>query len=350
MALSDIASSLTDRDLSLGSLAASSAAALVATATLLLYRSYANSYPTCGPERPQLILDALEADRPIYYFGVGSNVSRKKLENRSMCGQKIHILSMEPCVIPDHRLAFNMRAFPPLEPAMGGLEPLPRPSAAAAKAGKGRSGPINRQPSRPLKSYEREECHGALIKLSAEDYERVYKSEGGGRGALQGYEEIIVTCVPYDESHGPVQAVAYRAREHVRLEVDTAPSRRYMNIIKEGASELGLKPCYQQWLKDHPVQKPSWMLKKIAINSVMFTLPLSFGLKVRIVQHVQSWLLFRVYVLPTEPRWKQIAGEMAACAILLPTACAGFCLGGLLQVMGLMPPMLQKWIDGLKEN
>lgn len=352
MALSDLVSSVTNNDTSLGNLASTSAAALAATAALLLYRSYANSYPQCGPQRPQLVLDAMAANSPIYYFGVGSNLSRKKLENRSMCGKKIHILSMEPCVIPDHRLAFNMRAFPPLEPAMGGLEPLPKPTASSngSSGKKGHAGKWKRAESRPLKSYEKEECHGALIKLSAEDYDRVYKSEGGGRGAMQGYEEIIVTCVPYDESHPPVQAVAYRAREHVRLEVDTAPSKRYMNIIKLGAKELGLKPCYQQWLEDHPVQHPSWILKKIAINSVVFTLPLSFGLKLRIVQHVQSWLLFKVYVLPTEPRWKQILGEAAACIILLPTACVGCCIGGLLEVSGLMPAMLKKWIDGLEEN
>mmetsp|Transcript_17812 Transcript_17812/g.50993 ORF Transcript_17812/g.50993 Transcript_17812/m.50993 type:complete len:365 (-) Transcript_17812:299-1393(-) len=364
MTLSDVVSSMTDGSggttggASLGSLASTSAAALTA---LLLYRSYANSYPKTGPDRPRLVLDSIETNTPIYYFGVGSNLSRKKLENRSMCGKKIHILSMEPCVIPDHRLAFNMRALPPLEPAMGGLEPLPKPSSAAASTN-GSNGHAasssssssrklqHRPSSRPLKSYEKEECHGALIQLSAEDYDRVYKSEGGGRGAMQGYEEIVVTCVPYDASHPPVQAVAYRAREHVRLEVDTAPSKRYMGIIREGAQELGLKPCYQRWLEDHPVQRPSWVLKKVAMHSVMVTLPLSFGLKVRIVQHVQSWLLFRVYVLPTEPRWKQIAGEAAACLILLPTACVGFCLGGLLDAMGLMPPMLQKWIDSMKDN
>jgi len=97
---------------------------------------------------------------------------------------------MEPCVIPHHRLAFNMRAFPPLEPAMGSLEPLPsfyNKDDSSEKVDKNR-----RSVSRPLKPYEREECHGALIKLSAEDYERVYKSEGGGRGLMQGYEEYIV--------------------------------------------------------------------------------------------------------------------------------------------------------------
>ena len=93
--------------------------------TLLMYQSYRNSLPKSAPIRPNLVLDAIENNKPLYYFGVGSNLSRKKLEERSICGKKINPLSMEPCVIPHHRLAFNLRAFPPLEPAMGSLEPLP---------------------------------------------------------------------------------------------------------------------------------------------------------------------------------------------------------------------------------
>lgn len=334
----------------LGTLAKGAAAA-TAAASLLLYRSYVKSLPTDGPERPKEILDAIENDEPIYYFGVGSNLSRKKLENRSMCGKKIHIMSMEPCVIPGFRLAFNLRAFPPLEPAMGGLEPLDT-YYENSKAGDGgtQAEMLKRTESRALKSYEREECHGALIKLSADDYERVYKSEGGGSGAHQGYEEIMVTCVPYDTSHPPVQAVALRAREHVRLRQDPCPSKRYMSIIREGAAELGLKDCYQKWLEDHPVQEPSKPFRKFAINSMVFTITLSMGLKIRFVSVVQSWLLFKVYVLPTEPRWKRIMGELAATVILLPTACAGIVFKGLLEATGAMPLQLQRWVKMLEDE
>lgn len=169
------------------------------------------------------------------------------MEGRSICGKKINPLSFEPCVIPHHRLAFNLRAFPPLEPAMGSLEPLPSfyDNNDTNEVVDGTSQQDkNRQVSLPLKSYEREECHGALIKLSAEDYERVYKSEGGGKGLMQGYEEYIIKCIPYDKSKRPVQAVAFRVRDHKRLSDDSCPSQRYMNIIKEGANELGLRPCY----------------------------------------------------------------------------------------------------------
>jgi hypothetical protein len=327
---------------SLGYSLATGAAATATAVSLLLYRSYLKSLPTSGPERPQLVLDAMKENKPIYYFGVGSNLSRQKLENRSICGSKIHIISMEPCVIHNYRLAFSMRAFPPLEPAMGSLEPLPDNN--------NNNGAYKSSRKEVLKSYEKQECHGALIQLSAEDYERVYKSEGGGSGARQGYEEIVVTCIPYDESHPPVEAVAFRTRAHARLATDmhVCPSKRYMSIIREGAAELGLKECYQKWLADHPVHEPSKLFKRVAINSMLLTITLSMGLHIRIISDVQSYILFKLYVLPTEPKWKQIMGELAAGVILLPTACCGFVLKGLLEATGLMPPMLKKWVSSLE--
>jgi hypothetical protein len=262
---------------------------------------------------------------------------------------------MEPCVIPGFRLAFNTRAFPPLEPAMGSLEPLPGkqnghdPSETTlAQDGHDPTATTlrRRRDSMALSAYENEECHGALIKLSVDDYERVYKSEGGGSGDMQVYEEIVVTCVPYDESHPPVQAVAFRAREKFRLEQDLCPSKRYMNIIREGAMELGLKPCYQDWLAAHPIQQPpSKLLKMMAINSILFTVPLSMGLKFRLLNDMQTYLLFKFYVASSEPKWKQILGELAVGAILFPTAICGFVLRGTLELTGLMPAVLKKWVE-----
>ena len=85
---------------------------------------------------------------------------------------------MKPAVVPGHRLAFNMRGFVPLEPGMGSLEPV-------------------NATSKPLLAYEEPECHGALIKLKPDMYERVMRSEGVGnpnQTSPQGYEEIVVTA------------------------------------------------------------------------------------------------------------------------------------------------------------
>ena len=180
-----------------------SAAVVVATTYLIRIYRTTKKVPKEGPTRPQFLLDALAANEDVYYFGVGSNLSRERLENRSISGKKIEPISFEPCVIYDFRLAFNLKGIPPMEPAMGSIEPLPSfyeednndhddPDPRNCRQ-------LRRTESKAFVAYETNECHGALIKLSAEDYELVYKSEGGGRGPTQGYEEIEVTCVPYDK-------------------------------------------------------------------------------------------------------------------------------------------------------
>ncbi|KAL7529724.1 hypothetical protein ACHAXR_003122 [Thalassiosira sp. AJA248-18] len=284
---------------------------------------------SASPKRPDLVLDAIEKKSNIYYVGIGSNMSRTKLENRSICGSKINILSMEPCVIKNHRLAFNMRAIPPLEPGMGSLEPLSQENTEA------------------LHSYEREECHAALILLSAEDYSKVYTSEGGGRGKSQGYEEIVVTAVPYDSNKAPVQGVAFRVREHKRLSKDPCPSQRYMDILKEGAKELGLKECYQQWLADHPVQITSPLLTKIAINNLFFTLFISFRMKFQAFSNLQSRLIFTLaYVPSNDPSaLKQAYGQVMTGLLLLPGAVPGLFMKYYQRAKGTMNPMMKALID-----
>jgi hypothetical protein len=59
-------------------------------------------------------------DEPtIYYFGIGSNMLRSKVESRGVNGTKIELLDMEPAYDKNYRLAFNMKGFPPLELGMG---------------------------------------------------------------------------------------------------------------------------------------------------------------------------------------------------------------------------------------
>lgn len=334
-----------------------SAAAVAATAYIIrIYRkTISKKVPKEGPTRPKFLLDALAANEDVYYFGVGSNLSRNRLENRSMCGKKIHPISFEPCVIYDFRLAFNLTGIPPMEPAMGSIEPLP--SFYEEKDGhdnnaQRNSRQLRRTESKAFVAYETNECHGALIKLSAEDYELVYKSEGGGRGPTQGYEEIEVTCVPYDKSKKPVKAVAYRTTEFGKVDQiqDLWPSKRYMNIIRSGAAELGLEASYQKWLADHPVHEPSLFLKKVSINSCLFMGVLHFGFNLHIIPRLQNVMLYQVLVPPTESAWKQYLGEVAAVIILFPSSLLGFILRTILEKSGKTPPMVKKFIEHFEET
>ena len=171
--------------------------------------------------RPPIIANAAPTD-VVHYFGVGSNMLKSKLVNRGLNGTKIDVIDFQPASVKGHRLAFNMRGFPPLEPGMGALEP--------ADDDGGHS-----------------ECHGALCTMHACEYEKVWLSEGGG-APKPGYQEIVVHAYPYG-SDTAVPALALRARPHARLRVDACPSERYMEILIGGATTLGIQPRYIDELK-----------------------------------------------------------------------------------------------------
>ena len=256
-----------------------------------------------------VVREALEKNGDLYYFGIGSNMLRSKLENRSVCGSRIELKSMEPAFIRNHRLAFNMRGFLPLEPGMGSLEPVDEDT--------------QRRGYKPLFSYQKNECHGALVRVSAADYEKIMRSEGVGSGrADQAYQEVVVEAMPYKGGH-PVPAIALQAREHVKLKCDPAPSRRYIELLRQGANELGLVPCYRKFLDAHPVASLSPFTRKLAVCNLMWTAVISFRLKWRLLSKVQNQFLWAVYVPPTSSCLFRLLYELAMVVILLPGALPG---------------------------
>ena len=302
---------------------------LFVSLSIFMLSTHATKQET-APKRPSHVTEALQEGRPLYYFGLGSNMLRSKLENRAMDG-KIDIIDMRPAFIPGYRLSFNLRGFPPLEPGMGALEPIESGSKA-------------------VMAYDKPECHGALVLLSPENYEKVMRSEGVSHNSTNaGYEEIVVEAYPYD-SDKPVPAVALRARSHVRLNRDPCPSARYMKILREGAAELQLKPCYQEFLAKHPIHKvPKW-LRQIAIWNLMTTFTISNKLKTRVFSQLQSWMLFRLYVPPTSPPILQGVSNVLMATILMP----GAAMGVIIRVVYALtkkdlPPFLNRFLKLLKE-
>jgi len=284
------------------------------------------------PSRPQLVIDSLETGRPVYYFGLGSNMSRKKLENRGLNGTKIEIRSMKPAIVPNYRLAFNLKGFPPIEPGMGSLEPVNSGAEASL-------------------TYEYGECHGALIKLTPENYEKVMRSEGVGLGRSdQGYDEIIVDAYPYGRSKNPVKAVALRARDHVRLNYDPRPSARYMAILKEGAKELGLRPCYQEFLERHPVQVLMRWQRKQAIFNILFMFSFSSLVKWRGLTQFQSRLLFLFYSSDSSGQLVKLLNATMTTLILFPGALMGLIVYHMMELTGKRPESVKRLFDFLDKD
>lgn len=323
----------------LGAVFTAAAAAAISSSVV---RFNTNSSSAAVVERPAFVRNALEQpDTEMYYFGIGSNMLRSKIENRGVNGSTIELIHMEPAVVVNHRLSFRMRGFVPLEPGMGSLEPVEYPGDET----------VGRKDQNRY-AYSRPECHGALVTLTPENYEKVMRSEGvgGPNSTNPGYEEIIVTAIPYDTRKPPVQAVALRARRHVRLHYDPCPSPRYLSLLRQGASELSLVPEYQTFLERHPVQQsPAW-LKSMAIQNLIANLALSTRIKWRGFSRAQSWFLSGVYVPSAAPLWQQRLSNLAMGCILCPGACAGILYQTILQRTGReLSPMLQRFV-GLMKN
>jgi hypothetical protein len=262
----------------------------------LLFSGRARSALIADPANQKIplraaISQACNGGECLYYLGVGSNLLKSKLMNRGLNGTKIDFQSFEPAYVRDYRLAFNLMGFPPIEPAMAGIEPC-----------------------------EGSECHGSLARVTIDAYEKIWRSEGGGR-PNPSYEEVVVDAIPYG-SGVPVKAIVLRAAPHARLKKDGAPSERYMKIILEGARELGLRADYLARLEGIATAKVSRLLRflcqfEVAFVSLMFRLnfPSYFRYKAR--------LLFAVWAPPTAGPLQRFLSEVAMATVLVPGAALG---------------------------
>ena len=293
--------------------------------------------------RPSLVLEALQNDKPIYCFGLGSNMLRSKVEDRNIEGDacKIEILRMEPGYIKNHRLTFRHAGFPPMEPCFGTLQPTPDETIQ-------NDNDVNDNKRR----YRKNECHGALIQLTSTNYELLMGSEGVGTKARSQskYQETIVTVIPYqrdddDEEKDGVQAVALQSRE--QLSFEPYPSLRYMTLLRDGAKELGLHESYQDFLNNYPIQHSiPTPVKALAGLNLIFVLLTAFVLRFRAPSELQSWFVYRIerYLYPISP----LLNHVLTSIVLFPGAITGLVSIIALEATGTTPPVVKRVIAMIK--
>ena len=248
-------------------------------------------------------------DGSVRYFAFGSNLLRSKMEGRG----NTEILTCVPALVTDHRLAFNMRMFPPLEPSMASIEPSTGNT-----------------------------CEGALYTLTRDGYEALWKSEGGAM-ERPGYEETVVRARIGEKI---VDAITLRAAPWMRLRRDAPPSARYKKLIIDGAKELGLSHAYIARLSDLPATSLSKGLTAIVrAHGVVAVLlfRLSMVLKVPALRNVLVPLRLACYALmrgksPSRSgvgsKLLDLASELTTGALLLPTAALGAMIRCVLQLLG----------------
>ncbi|KAL1521106.1 hypothetical protein AB1Y20_022670 [Prymnesium parvum] len=231
----------------------------------------------------------------VEYFAFGSNLLQSKVEGRT----GFPVLAKERAVVTDHRLAFNMRAFPPLEPAMASLEPC---------AG--------------------ESCEGVLYTLSREAYEQLWRSEGGA-ARRPAYEEVVVLARC---RRGAVPALSLRAAPAARLRRDAPPSRRYKDLLVRGAREARLSAAYLERLEAVRAVRPSPAVAWLArAHGAVAVLCFRIGLR-RLLAPLRCLLYFLMY--SGQSRAASIASECLTACALLPTALIGVCIRALFTAVG----------------
>jgi len=321
---------------------------------ILLASSHAFSALTSSGYMRPTEITTLKPSDDIYYFGVGSNMLKDKLVNRGMNNSKIEIKSFEAAVVKGYRLAFNMRGFPPFEPGMGALEPITSNSDSTTTATTSISNSNNDESPQLLMS----ECHGSLCKMTRENYEKVWVSEGGG-SETPGYEEIVVDAYKYTNkgisndgvrisndgvSRIPVKAISLRARPHTRMTIDASPSERYMKILITGAQELGLEASYINMLKSIPTQKTTKLIKILGLNYFYFAGLLFRKPKLRKLTKPINYLLWKSYI-PSSRKVtvvRRLISNVLMSFTLLPGACIGVMIRIMMKIMRKpTPPMLK---------
>ncbi|MFY0533672.1 gamma-glutamylcyclotransferase family protein [Nannocystis pusilla] len=131
----------------------------------------------------------------VWYFAYGSNLHPQRRATRA----GLSPLDTTPGTLCGWRLVFDMPGVPPADPAMASIR---------REAGG--------------------EVHGLLLRLSAQQFAALVGSEGGDRFYVREQVEVIA----YDDRK--VLAEVFIAAPGRRLQRERTPSRRYLELIREG--------------------------------------------------------------------------------------------------------------------
>ncbi|PCC73948.1 Gamma-glutamyl cyclotransferase, AIG2-like [Nannocystis exedens] len=163
--------------------------------------------------KPVVVDTTSRSSGDVWYFAYGSNLHPQRRATRA----GLSPVDSAPGTLCGWRLVFDMPGVPPAEPAMASI----RRDATG-------------------------EVHGLLLRLRAQEFAALVGSEGGDRFYVREQVEVIA----YD-GRGVIAEV-FVAAPGRRLQREGTPSRRYLELIREGARLSALCPEYCAWLEALP--------------------------------------------------------------------------------------------------
>eukprot|EP00761_Pharyngomonas_kirbyi_P005110 gb/GECH01005115.1/.p1 GENE.gb/GECH01005115.1/~~gb/GECH01005115.1/.p1 ORF type:complete len:260 (+),score=65.90 gb/GECH01005115.1/:1-780(+) len=213
-----------------------------------------------------------EGDTHIWYFAFGSNVNPQVFKQR----RKIQPLVEKPGKAKGWCLCFDLPALPFVEPGMGSITC------------------VNEEDKENQDKYDifRDESgcavvHGMVYKVTQEDFKELKLSEGDSKY----YNLSAVTIETYD---GEIIENAFAFTTHPKFRRNTLlPSKRYLNLIRDGAKTSQLDQKWCQHLDSLSCYDPDQTLAMLMRNLVMPLMQYSptIGLWVlHILQKLMWWI------------------------------------------------------------
>jgi hypothetical protein len=149
----------------------------------------------------------------VNYFAYGSNVGSKTFSSR----RNMRPIRVQNGKIRDYRLTFNVAGLPFFEPAFASVT-----------------------------RNEGEETHGVCYSITKEEFRYLLQTEGS-------YDVVDVEVFTYD---GVVVKAKTLTHRDVARRKDLEPSKRYRDLIVEGAKERGLEKAWIERLEKMPYFDP----------------------------------------------------------------------------------------------
>ena len=149
----------------------------------------------------------------VNYFAYGSNVGSKTFSSR----RNMRPIRVQNGKIRDYRLTFNVAGLPFFEPAFASVT-----------------------------RNEGEETHGVCYSITKEEFRYLLQTEGS-------YDVVNVEFIAYD---GVVVKAKTLTHRDVATRKDLQPSKRYRDLIVEGAKERGLDKVWIEKLEKMPYFDP----------------------------------------------------------------------------------------------
>lgn len=174
--------------------------------------------------------------------------------------------------MPGWRLTYDLRGFPFVEPAFADIEKL-------------------------CANDDTPEVQGVCHQITRAEWEGIRATEGGGGVIEQGYHVVHVDPIPLKGDKKPIKAVSLAVGDIPVIKHNGnlhLPSRRYLNLLAEGAKHYELEPEYIEWIESHECYKrsdhvPHKLFFYFAMSFLaMFIIPVFFLFFLN--GHLRRWL------------------------------------------------------------